>query len=169
MKRSCYLASLLLVLATGNAFSQAPPIGQGGAAPGPPVVQRNPWLFTGGGDPIISVSAGCGLAGSSGPAQLYDRAGGNHTAGFVFLGADYVANAVCTVTFATGFPGDGRTSPACVVSSTTQQITDPQPGAFNVVKGFNNTTFRYDTLIMKSATTNVYISWICYGTSFPGP
>jgi uncharacterized integral membrane protein len=152
------LPSLLaLFMACAPAFAQAPVIGQGGAAPGPPLVYRDGFVIAGGGAPFKSLSAGCG-SGSV--------AAGNFTAGWIFLdNATSVCGTTCDITFASGFDGNLYV-PVCILSAqeATSALAATPPVPAYAITG-PPTGNIYSILRLKATLTgNTYLVWFCFGT-----
>jgi hypothetical protein len=126
-------------------LSQAPVIGQGGAAPCPPIVARGPHLYGGCGKPSV-MSAGCGSAAMGALVAF-----GSDVSGRISLGDDYVANATCTVNFATPW----LTSPACVMSPSTTGGTVTNVAASTIALAF------------QASATSMKVNYVCIGQQPP--
>jgi hypothetical protein len=84
---------LLALLATCEAQAQAPPIGQGGAAPGPPLVFRGSHAVVGGPSPRIDPTQGPGCGTDSAVA-------GSDVAGSIAFGSTSDPTMACVIRFA---------------------------------------------------------------------
>lgn len=163
MKSWC-LASLLLALATGDAFPQAPPIGQGGAAPNPPLYNRGPHIFTSGATPKF-VRCGTGATGSVLP---FIR--GTDVAGFMRVASDYdpAVPGGCEIDFVTPYVFEGApfnaAAVSCSVSITGGSVTAPTvPWRFS----YDNATIVISGGAPSTPTTITSVIWQCFGTQPP--
>ena len=154
----CLGVASIAMLTLGTHFlavAQAPVIGQGGAAPGPPFVFRGPHALSGGGQPTITSASGCGTPGTV-PLQSA-HINGTDTAGNWYVGSDYTPATFCHIKFHDSFPND----PSCSVLATVNTVVTALVGPISV-------TVDMDELIISNATPNTIVDWICIGIP-PGP
>lgn len=140
-------------LASNLAMAQAPPIGQGGAAPSPPFINRGAHQYTAGPTPTLS---GCGT-----DAVVT----GGDVAGRVIIGTDYNGSA-CYVIFhdpwVNGVPPSGTQGAfvSCVYSFMNNTVTATV--IFNAVSIYFN-----GGSPSVAPSTWVSFNWVCIGTRLP--
>lgn len=141
-------------LASNLAMAQAPPIGQGGAAPSPPYVTRGSKQYSAG--PTPTFNAACGS-----DASLV----GSDSAGVLYLGTDYQTSN-CAVQFAQKWEQEAaapfRSFVSCAVIVTHYMPVTAYQVYFDAtyiyVMGANPSP---------SGAAPVKMSWICAGTRVP--
>jgi len=149
-------AGVVAALSSTLAGAQAPPIGQGGAAPGPPFVARGGHQYTGGPTPTVS---GCGTT--------ILRVQGSDNTGFVRLGSDY-DGMQCQIRFTQPWSTEGglvsQPNAVCVLTVTSAQpLTTPITALY-----YNaNSIFLLGANGSQSTASPVRISWFCAGTVLP--
>lgn len=137
-----------LVLASSLAVAQAPVIGQGGAAPGPPLVYRNTHAYAGGGQPKIDPAAGNVTA--CGPTSIVR---GTDTAGFVQFNAG-TPTAYCQINFAVQWAA-GTSSICMFQGDSTSSATLFTATSDNV------------SIYIKNWVNGSAVNWFCVGTPSP--
>jgi hypothetical protein len=127
------------------ARAQAPVIGQGGAAPGPAMIQQGSHWFVAG--PSAKLSPTIGSCGTTNAGII-----GTDIAGIVRLGDDYNVSPTnfCTIVFANPWPQ----RPLCVF----QAITDTPPQVIIVNEG-TDLPYAY----FSSGTAAISVLYFCIG------
>jgi hypothetical protein len=113
--------------------AQAPVIGQGGAAPGPPFVNRGSHLLTAGPSATLTPANSTCV---SNPINFT----GSDTAGHIFPDAGAVGP--CSVNFAHDFSVDGGGSVSCVVSSSVTPVEYTSSPAMLIISWVGTTPNR---------------------------
>jgi hypothetical protein len=140
------LAFLGCLLAACEVQAQAPVIGQGGAAPGPALVQRGNHVFGGGPTPKFS---GCGGTGAT--------IVGTDTAGRVLLGSAWMtASDFCFIQFAVAYPSP----PMCHAIAEAGNSLQPS----TTISFSNDAT---SIVVTSGGVANTYIVWHCIGINPP--
>jgi hypothetical protein len=143
-------ACLAIACLFGAAHAQAPVIGQGGAAPGPPFVNRGSHAHIAGPTPIIS---NCGSA---------PEIDGSDMAGFFVTGTGVAGN--CTITFVTPWLNNGITAfeaPFCLVTMRSTNMGLSPPVLFQ---------YKADTIaitIQAGVGDSQFFNYTCVGNNLP--
>jgi hypothetical protein len=149
--RKIGLSSLALLLATNGAFSQAPPIGQGGAAPGPPFVARGGHIYASGPAPTIDPT--CIFVDPG-----FTHASGSDVVGYVYPRNTWAVGTPCKMTFA--IPWD--VVPACILFGF-NQMGQPSPNLSYTLQ--QNAAGQYISITFYTtvAPSGMQINYWCFG------